>query len=201
MNRFRCTQCGVCCRKGGPGLHTEDKERISRLGLANVVCLRPGELAFDPQTNRLAPLHEELLKIRGKDQGWECIFFDVHRACTVYQDRPLECRALHCDNTDAIFHALALPRLNRAHLVPQESALGECIAEHERLFPVRKALDLLEHRTSAATQALETLVRNEVLFRQSFADRVQVEDVDLWLYFGRPLWLVLLPLRSGSGSS
>lgn len=199
MSKFHCARCGTCCRKGGPGLHTDDADLVVHLGLTNIVCLRRGELAFDPQTNTVQPLLEELLKIRGKGMGWKCIFFDADKGgCSVYAHRPLECSVLQCDNTKEIFHALALPRLTRAHLVDAQSALGECIAEHERLFPMQDAVELARQKEHSAKIKLEDMVRQELFFRQAFARRVQATDEQLWLYFGRPLELVLLPLRSGS---
>lgn len=89
------------------------------------------------------------------------------------------------------------PYATRFDLVPADSALGQCIAGHESLFPVLPALNLaLEWVRSSAgpvPEELMDMVRGELHFRRAFAERVGSRDEDLWIYFGRPLWQVLAP--------
>ena len=60
-----CVNCGACCRKGGPALHTKDaylfEENI--LQIQDVVTIRAGELVRDDMKNRLVPLPAELVKL------------------------------------------------------------------------------------------------------------------------------------------
>ena len=68
-----CSRCGICCRKGGPALHHSEMELLEILPLKDLVCLRPGEPAFDPRFGMVHPLTAELIKIRGKGDSWECL--------------------------------------------------------------------------------------------------------------------------------
>ena len=198
MSLNTCRRCGTCCRKGGPALHLSDADLLEHMPMSSLVCLRRGEQAFDPRTNGLGTLERELLKIRGRDGGWACMYFDEESAaCGVYMHRPLECRSLSCSDTEDIFSAMDTPTLAREHVVPAGSALRACIEEHERLFPAGEAVRLAAARCvgDGIPQELDNLIRLESHFRQSFAEKVEVTDQDLWAYFGRPLWLVLAPLN------
>ncbi|ACU88411.1 conserved hypothetical protein [Desulfomicrobium baculatum DSM 4028] len=199
MTFRECQRCGTCCEKGGPALHEADLGLLEHIPMSDVVCLRRGEMAFDPRTQSLQPLSAELMKIRGKDRGWECIYFlSQAKTCSIYSHRPLECRSLFCADTAAVLEAMAVPTLSRQDMVPQESALWDCITDHENNFPVGQALRLAKAETDFAgsiCSELDDLIRREIHFRQVLADRVQAADRDLWAYLGRPLWLVLLPLN------
>lgn len=199
MSLSTCQRCGTCCRKGGPALHLEDLQLIDDIPMSDLVCLRRGELAFDPRFDSLQPLPRELLKIRGKDMGWECVYYSPEdKSCTIYGHRPLECRSLFCADNDKILQAMDAPGLSRADVIDKKSGLWGCIADHENLFPVERAIRLAKFEAAAALAIcpeLDEMIRLEVHFRQSLAEKVQAQDTDLWAYLGRPLWLVLSPLN------
>lgn len=199
MSLNTCRRCGTCCRKGGPALHEADLGLLQHIPMTDLACLRRGEPAFDPRKGGLEPLGHELLKIRGKEGGWECVYFSPQPTeCSIYGHRPLECRSLSCSDTGEIFVAMDTPVITRRDIVPPDTALWECIAEHEKLFPVSEAMCLASERAKGArvTQELGRMISREQHFRQALADKVGARDTDLWAYFGRPLWMVLLPLDS-----
>ena len=199
MSLSTCQRCGTCCQKGGPALHLEDLHLLDDIPMSDLVCLRRGEMAFDPRLDSLQPLPRELLKIRGKKMGWECVYYSEQaQSCTIYGHRPLECRSLFCADSDTILRAMDAPTLSRSDLIATKSGLWGCITEHEELFPVDRAMRLAKSATGdalAISGELDEMIRLEVHFRQSLAEKVQAQDVDLWAYLGRPLWLVLSPLN------
>lgn len=202
MPATSCKRCGICCQKGGPALHADDLDLLTYIPMFDLVCLRKGEPAFDPRSGSLQTLHGELLKIRGKGAGWECVYFEPgDKSCSVYDSRPLECRSLSCFDTCEIFAVMGRPPLTRQDVVPKESALWACIAEHEKIFPVDRALQLARRHDAAhhIPAELDIMIRRELVFRQVLAERVQATDEALWAYFGRPLWMVLLPLSQAFG--
>ena len=82
--RFECTQCGNCCT-GAPGYVWVNKDEIEalakRLGLATD--------EFERQHVRRVGVRKSLIEY---DNG-DCVFFDGQtRRCTVYEDRPRQCR-------------------------------------------------------------------------------------------------------------
>ena len=202
MPATSCQRCGTCCRKGGPALHADDLDLLTHIPMSDLVCLRKGEPVFDPRADSLLPLQGEVLKIRGKGSGWECVYFESgDKSCSVYAHRPLECRSLSCSDTCEIFEVMGRPPLTREDVIPTESALWACIVEHEQDFPVDRAFQLAgQHATAhSIPEELDNMIRRELAFRQVLAERVQASDVALWAYFGRPLWLVLLPLSQTFG--
>lgn len=82
--RFECTQCGNCCG-GGPGTIRVNDDEIARLaerlGLSEdsfreryTHRLRGGDISLNEQDN------------------YDCIFFRRDSGCSVYTDRPRQCR-------------------------------------------------------------------------------------------------------------
>jgi hypothetical protein len=82
--RFECTRCGNCCG-GGPGTIRVSDDEIAalagRLGLADdefraryTRRLRNGDISLIEKKN------------------YDCVFFDREQRCSVYEDRPKQCR-------------------------------------------------------------------------------------------------------------
>lgn len=82
--RFECTQCGNCCT-GGPGMVRVTDGEIAalskRLGIA--------EAEFRERHTR--PFRKDITILQEKP-NFDCIFYDRARGCTVYEDRPKQCR-------------------------------------------------------------------------------------------------------------
>lgn len=187
-----CSRCGTCCRKGGPTLREADLDLLADLPLGDLVCLRAGEPAFDPRFGAVRPLPQELIKIKGKGDSWECLYYAD--GCSIYAQRPLECRALSCSQTDAVLAAMETPALARIHFIAKGSGLASCIAEHEQRFPVARCMALLDGSSPAISHELDEILRAELAFRRTLAEAVEADDQDLWAYLGRPLWRVLRPV-------
>ena len=83
--RFRCTQCGNCCT-GAPGYVWVNQEEIEQLAAA----LGETDLAaFEARYIRKVGARKSLKEFKNGD----CVFFDdVKRCCTVYAQRPRQCR-------------------------------------------------------------------------------------------------------------
>jgi Fe-S-cluster containining protein len=81
--RFECTRCGNCCT-GEPGYVWLNKKEIATL--ARVVELPKDD--FLAAYTKMAPRG---VTLREKSNG-DCIFFDRQRGCTIYQNRPRQCR-------------------------------------------------------------------------------------------------------------
>jgi Fe-S-cluster containining protein len=82
--RFECTRCGNCCG-GEPGYVWVDKEEIA--ALAQRLGLREAEFRRR---------YTFLVSGRGvsltETNAHDCIFYDQKQGCTVYEDRPQQCR-------------------------------------------------------------------------------------------------------------
>ena len=82
--RFKCSQCGNCCT-GAPGYVWVNKEEIAALAAR----LNMSVANFEQDYVRQVGVRKSLIEY---DNG-DCVFFDGEaRRCTVYEDRPRQCR-------------------------------------------------------------------------------------------------------------
>ncbi|MDO9083239.1 MAG: YkgJ family cysteine cluster protein [Humidesulfovibrio sp.] len=174
-----CRRCGACCHKGGPALHAQDLPLFQgpdALSLSLVVTLRAGELVHDQPRGRLLPLTAEVLKLRGgvlAGQGGQggqacALLSPADTACTLYERRPAECRALSCQDTAGLAAMYDQDRLARADLLPAGHGLLAVMAEHEALVPVARIAPLAAALRSGGQEALDA---EEELTRMALADR------------------------------
>lgn len=82
--RFQCTGCGDCCT-GAPGFVWVNREEIA--ALARRLRLEIAE--FERRYVRKVGIRKSLIEYANGD----CVLFDPNtRKCTVYEDRPRQCR-------------------------------------------------------------------------------------------------------------
>jgi len=129
-----CVRCGACCERGGPTLHSEDRTFLQKgvLRPTHLFTLRAGELAYHPLEERLIELSDEMIKIKGMDGSSACIFYDAEQhGCAIYEDRPLECRALKCWDTRDVEGLFMQDLLSR--LVDREGVARRGIENESRI--------------------------------------------------------------------
>ncbi len=187
-----CVQCGECCRMGSPVLHLEDLTllRSGRISWDQLITLRKGEPARSPFDGRPFVLPEERIKVREEPGGRVCVFLDgATDRCSIYSERPLQCRAQACWDPMPAREAAEMPFLLRSHIFEGVDLLLEMIAEHENRCgftalseafaklsnggDVREVLELLayeEHFRLFLSDAFKIPAQNmELLFGRSFA--------------------------------
>lgn len=198
-NIHHCIQCGTCCRKGGPSLHTEDKKILlaGHIERNSLITIRKGELAFSPLSGRPEPIQKELVKVAGKGKSWVCCFYDEDKStCTIYSHRPLECRILKCWDTAELLSVIGKDTLTRADILNRDDPLLTFIETHEKQCSIQTAEDLIsvlsEKKDDPDSLAkLTALVHKDLAIRS----RAVVEfglslEAELFL-FGRPLFKIL----------
>ena len=192
--RKQCIRCGTCCEKGGPALHAEDKSLVmeGHIHTRHLYTIRKGERVHDNVMGCLVPAASDIIKIKGKAQSWECIFFQAaDKTCSIYAKRPQECRILKCWDTREIESYYQTTRLTRQDLLTEIAELWQLIQLHEENCSheiINTALQNLEG--NAAKQASETIiaaVQYDTAIRQLVTERGQVTDDMLDFLFGRPL--------------
>ncbi|HZZ81598.1 MAG TPA: YkgJ family cysteine cluster protein [Gemmataceae bacterium] len=81
--RFRCTQCGICCT-GAPGYVWVTDEEIAAIA----------RFLGEP-VEQVTELHTRTTRrgrsLREKANG-DCVFYDKKVGCTIYAERPGQCR-------------------------------------------------------------------------------------------------------------
>lgn len=81
---FECTQCGNCCT-GAPGYVWVNKAEIAALATSQNMSVED----FEAKYVRNVGVRKSLIEYENGD----CVFFDnVARKCTVYEQRPRQCK-------------------------------------------------------------------------------------------------------------
>ncbi|MFO7803085.1 MAG: YkgJ family cysteine cluster protein [Desulfovermiculus sp.] len=208
-----CRRCGSCCRSCPPALHGEDKELYvrSEVGRQHLVTFRQGERVFDNVRNKVLTLDREMVRIRSLPRGKTCIFFEPEqRACRIYPKRPLECRVFACWDPQDLLVTYAKDRVQRMDLVSSHSALGQIIAEHEKMCPWDRVMDLLpgvqRDPVSVQAQELARILNADQGMRQGLQEQAGALEAELDFILGRSMSAVLPGLglsvrRTGDGYS
>jgi Fe-S-cluster containining protein len=189
-----CKRCGTCCRKGGPSFHRADRALIES-GTIPARCLytiRKGEMAYDNVRQCLEPVGSDIIKIKGKGAEWTCLFLDeAQSACTIYENRPVECRALKCWDTEEIEALYARKRLKREDLLADIEGLWDLIKDHQErcnydtIYALTKAIE--GEDAQGARQKLAELVKFDAEIRKLAVARGGLDAEMLDFLFGRPL--------------
>ena len=190
-------------------LHQEDLALVKEgvLPPAALVTLRAGELARDDVRGTLAPLPEEAIKLAGSDGLWSCLYLDaVSCRCSIYAERPAQCRAQCCEDASALAAMYEQKRLTRADALPQLHPDWPALAgvhEAECAWARLAPLALRAHRDAEAGRVLLEAVRFDHAFRDLAAERAAVPIAALPLLFGRPLRALLsdFGLALGNGGA
>lgn len=207
-----CKRCGTCCEKGGPGLHHVDRPLVES-GSIPAKCLytiRCGELVRDEIRGSLAPLAEEIVKIKGQAGKWTCLFYDrQEHGCRIYDHRPLECRVLNCRDTGPIEKIYNKGRLTRRDLLATVAGLWELIEEHEQRcsyvqLGARVREGTLKNDVPKQEEAILETLRYDAHVRQLAVEKGGLDAELLAFVFGRPLtetiWMLGIDLVRRNGT-
>jgi Fe-S-cluster containining protein len=189
-----CRRCGTCCQKGGPSFHQEDKALIEK-GVIHSKCLytiRKGEMAYDNVRKCLEPVSSDVIKIKGKGDSWTCILFDEKQnECTIYEDRPVECRALKCWDTQALEDLYDRKRLQREDLIAEIEGLWSIIKDHQarcNYETIQKLVTAINSgRGGEARRKLAEIIQFDIEIRKLVVSRGGLDREMLDFLFGRPL--------------
>ena len=175
-------------------MHIEDQMLIEKGKIPSkyLYTLRRGELALDNVNGCLKPVESDIIKIKGKNGGWTCLFFDeVDKGCTIYENRPLECRALKCWDTRRIEKIYAKTRLTRRHILAGVQGLWDLIEDHQSRCDyqnIQKLIkDLAGKNQKHARRKLKEIVRYDVEIRKLVVSRGGMDADLLDFLFGRSL--------------
>lgn len=186
-----CVQCGECCRKGSPALMLEDLDilRQEKIPWSHLLCLRRGEPVHSPFDEKLFFLLDERIKLKEKPEARECILFDnLTDRCTVYADRPMQCRAQACWDPTEAKQLAEQPYLTRRDMFRGIELLLELMGEHDRRCSFEKlseAFKRLEECKGKTADEVTELLAYEDHFRRFMGEKLQIPEDTLDLIFGR----------------
>ncbi len=188
-----CVQCGECCKNSSPTLHLEDLEMIreEKIPWDSLVTLRKGEPARNPHSGEPFFLPTDYIKIREKDRSRECTFYDPeNEICTLYQDRPLQCRAQACWDSSQLDELIDEPRLTRKDLFANVKPLMQLMDEHDRRCSfenMRNMFETLKETEGKSIDAVIDLLAFDEYVRQFAGEKMNIPENVLELVFGKCL--------------
>ncbi|RJQ84614.1 MAG: YkgJ family cysteine cluster protein [Desulfobacteraceae bacterium] len=192
----QCRRCGVCCCKGGPALHLEDREQVEsgKIPLKCLFTIRQGEPAYDNIRGVIAPAATDIIKIKGAaENDATCRFLNQEQVgCRIYDMRPVECRCLTCWDTRAITALYDKNRLTRSHLLSRLPGLSDLVAEHQAHCDYQRVAQWAElirkdGRLQEAAEELLAIIRYDHSLRNVTVERTRLDPDLLEFLFGRPL--------------
>ena len=201
MIKSACDCCGTCCRKGGPALHTADRELVlsHQLSFGDLITIRQGEYVLHPVSDEPQPAEEEFLKIQGREGEWCCTFLDSKSStCTIYTSRPLACRLLRCWDPDELLEITGKELINRFDYISESNPMFRIMKMHEKSCPVPDIASLPSRLSGKKLRgetltALTWLVNHDLQIRSGAVRKFQLSLPDELFYFGRPIFQLLAP--------
>jgi len=189
-----CIRCGTCCKKGGPSFHLEDKILIEKGSIPSkyLYTIREGELSYDNVKERLLPASSDIIKIKGKKDSLTCIFFnEQENECTIYDNRPLECRVLKCWDTREIEKIYSKNRLTRKDLISTIDGLWDLIENHQTQCShdnLKLFIDILnKYNKNEALKGILDIIEFDARMRELVIEKGSIDLEMTDFLFGRPI--------------
>ncbi len=154
--------------------------------------IRKGELAYDNVRQCLVPAGSDIIKLKCKSDSWTCILFDEQQnVCTIYENRPIECRALKCWDTRELEDLYAKKRLTRKDLLSDIEGLWDLIKDHQQrcnYTAIEKLVKVINNRQQAdAREKLAEIIQFDNEIRKLVVSTAGLDTDMLDFLFGRPL--------------
>jgi Fe-S-cluster containining protein len=192
-----CRRCGTCCKKGGPALHREDRELIEtgRIPLKHLFTIRKDEPAYDNINNTIQPAQTDIIKVKSKVGGKECVFYNPDDSgCRIYRHRPVECRKLLCRDTREILAVYNKDRITRTELLDQTRELLDLVLDHQARcsYPqIASLADRIKRRDPEACQIVSHMIQYDNSLRHLLNEKSPNLSETIEFLLGRPLTVTI----------
>jgi Fe-S-cluster containining protein len=190
----QCIRCGTCCKKGGPSFHLEDKMLIEKGIILSkyLYTIREGELFYDNVKESFLTAVSDIIKIKGQKDSWTCIFFnEEENECTIYDNRPLECRVLKCWDTREIEQIYSKNRLTRKDLILTIEGLWDLVEDHQKRCSYEKLslfIDILKKdKKDKALKGILDIIKYDAQIRKLVVQKGGLDPEMTDFIFGRPI--------------
>jgi Fe-S-cluster containining protein len=192
-----CRRCGTCCLQGGPALHTEDLRLLTSgiIPWSSLITVRRGELVHHPLAHGVRAARVELVKLAGSGRQWSCRYFAD--GCTIYDHRPLACRALKCWHTEEVEALMEKETISRLDILAEDHVLVPAINLQERQVPCELFAEIHSRRSEPEvwiTAELERRANLELRWRSELVGRHSLGLGEELFFFGRPYFQLLQAL-------
>ncbi len=189
-----CARCGTCCKKGGPSFHHADRHLIEqgRIPARFLFTIRKHEMVYDNVREMLLPAPSDIIKIRGQGKQPVCRFFALsENGCTIYPDRPLECRVLRCWDTREIETVYGKDRLTRQDILGSVQGLWDLVADHQNRCGYEEIEQLVHGLNNGgggeARRRLQDIIHYDRHLRMVLVEKERIKAEMADFLFGRPI--------------
>ncbi len=194
--RTSCIRCGKCCSEGSPALMKEDMRLFISgvLSYDNTYTIREGEMVRSKGDGQAYESFIELVKIKDKEGTPACIFYKGDGECSIYENRPAQCRAYQCWTNDSLnenmIEGLEKNRLTRRDLFSSVDVLLGVIDKHEEKCSYKKLSGVFERLAEGDEDAVEDIMdmlQYDTYARPFLQEKFNVPESAFDLVLGRPL--------------
>jgi Fe-S-cluster containining protein len=158
--------------------------------LKNLYAVRSGELVLDNIHGELIVTDKEIIKIKEKKNGTGCIYYDEKaKACTIYEYRPIQCKALTCWDESEFMRVYARPKMDRKDIIRDKTVLGLMNEHHIRCSysELDKWVRQIEQEGEVAVGRILEALRFDHHIRAFTSKKLGIDLNEMDLLFGRPL--------------
>ena len=190
--RDHCIRCGECCLRSSPSLQLTDVPLVyeSVIKRSDLYSVRIGELVRDNILDELKVTDTELIKVREKEPGGGCIFYDdAEKACTIYGNKPAQCKALACWDESEFIRVYARPKAGRKEIIHDRTLL-RLIDEHEKrcaYAQIESCVKKIESDGETSVENILQILKFDHDIRSLIPEKLGVDSDEMDLILGRPL--------------
>jgi Fe-S-cluster containining protein len=155
----------------------------------NIYTIRVGELVRDNVKGEMKVTDKEILKIREKENSQGCIYYnEEEKACTIYEYRPIQCRALACWDESEFMRVYARPKLSRRDVINDRNLL-RLMAEHDKrcsYMELEKHVRQIEKEGERAVKGILELLKFDHKIRLLISEKSGIDRGEMDFLLGRP---------------
>ena len=189
--RTHCIRCGECCLGSSPTLQIADVSLVydGFIERGNLYTIRFGELVRDNIRGELRVTDKEIIKIKEKEKNLGCIYYDEKaKACTIYEYRPIQCKALACWDESEFMRVYARPKVDRKDIIRDKIILG-LMKEHDKrcsYSELDKDVRQIEQEGETAIGRILEALRFDQHIRTFTSKKLGIDLNEMDFLFGRP---------------
>jgi hypothetical protein len=156
----------------------------------DLYTIRFGELVRDNIRGELRVTDKEIIKIKEKEKNLGCIYYDEKaKACTIYEYRPIQCKALACWDDSEFMRVYARPKVDRRGIIRDKIILG-LMKEHDKrcsYSELDKGVRQIEQEGERAIVRILEALRFDQHIRTFTSKKLGIDSSEMDFLFGRPL--------------
>ena len=133
---------------------------------------------------------KEIIKVHEKEKSLGCIYYDEKaKACTIYEYRPIQCKALACWDESEFMRVYARPKMDRRDIIRDKIVLG-LMNEHDKrcsYSELDKCVRQIKKEGEEAVGKILEVLRFDQHIRTFTSKKLGIDLGEMGFLFGRPL--------------